>query len=182
MYKRQAGKLVAKALAESPEDARLWVATIQAQLSEGDAKAARATLAEAKGVGLGDRTLIEAEARIEAAAGDAERMREVMTRMRGQSRGSAQQVAAAFIVEAQLEASLGNVDEAIAAYESAELAHPGGLALYYAATLALRSARPTYARRTFRKLCARDPQGRACAEEARLSEELRARPAVNDRP
>ena len=177
-----ARELVAAALTESPNDARLWMATIRAQLGEGDVAAARATLEEAKATGTVDRALIEAEARVEAASGDAEGMRRAMTRMRGQSRGSAERVAAAFVVEAQLEASLGNVEQALAAYEAAELAHPGGLALYYAATLALQSGMPTYARRTFRSLCARDPGGRACAEEVRLSGQPSARPAPNELP
>ena len=105
-----------------------------------------------------------------------------MTRLRGQSRGEASLVAASFILEGQLEASLGNVDEALAAYVAADVASSDNAALQYAAALALKSGRATRALRIYRTLCARQPGGSACAQEARLSDETREAPPERPMP
>jgi tetratricopeptide (TPR) repeat protein len=115
--------------------------------------------------------LLEAQARVEAALGQTEAMRATLTRLRGQARGEAYRIASSFILEGKLEASLGNIDEALAAYAAADVASPESGALQYAAALALRSGRPTHARRIYRTMCRREPDGRACAQEARLSKE-----------
>ena len=172
----RAKALLQRALNQDPDNAYLWVAIIRAHLDSGDLHAADSALADARARGLEGRTLTEAQARVEAALGHTEQMRATLSRLRGQSRGRARLVAAAFLVTGQLEASLGNLDEAFAAYEAADAAKPDTPALQYAAKLALESGRPTYARQVYRRLCARQPDGWACAEEARLSNELRKGP------
>ena len=120
--------------------------------------------------------MLEAEARVEAALGQTDEMRATIARLRGQSRGEATLIASSFIFEGELEASLGNIDEALAAYTAADVANPESRALRYAATLALKSGRPTRARRIYRTLCMRTPGGPACAQEARLSKEPSSEP------
>ena len=126
--------------------------------------------------------MLEAEARVEAALGQTDEMRATIARLRGQSRGEATLIASSFIFEGELEASLGNIDEALAAYTAADVASPNTPALRYAAALALRSGRPTHARRTYRTLCRRKPDGPACAQEARLSKEPNPTPSERHMP
>ena len=95
-------------------------------------------------------------------------------------RAEARLIASSFILEGDLEASLGNIDEALAAYAAADVANSESGALQYAAALALRSGRPAHARRIYRTLCRRKPDGPACAQEARLSKE--PSPAPPERP
>ena len=161
--------LLERAREQHPDNASLWVAIILAHLRDGDADAAKAALTMAKSKGLYSRSLTEAQARIEAALDQTEQMRATLTRLRGQARGQARLVAASFIVQGELEASLGNIDEALSAYTAADVVSPDTPALQYAAQLALKSGRPTQARRIYHKLCARQPGGPACAREARLS-------------
>jgi tetratricopeptide (TPR) repeat protein len=167
----QAQALLERALDHDPNNVSLWVAIIRLHLSAGDMKAARSALSVARSRGLDTRSLTEAQARVEAALGQSDQMRTTITRLRGQSRGEARLVAASFIVEGELEASLGNIDEALAAYAAADVASPESPALQYAAALALKSERPTHARRLYRTLCRREPDGPACAQEARLAKE-----------
>jgi tetratricopeptide (TPR) repeat protein len=169
----EANALLEHALERHPRNASLWIALIRAHLRDGDSEAARSALTQARSRGLEGRSLTEAKARIEAALGETDQMRATITRLRGQSRGEARLVAASFILEGQLEASLGNVDQALAAYTAADVASSDTPALQYAATLALKSGRPTQARRIYRTLCMRQPGGSACAQEARLSKEAR---------
>ena len=147
------------------------MALIRAHLSAGDPEQARLAWEEAKSGGLGGRSLLETQARVEAALGQTDEMRATITRLRGQSRGDARLIATSFMLEGQLETSLGNIDEALAAYTAADAASPTTPALQHAATLALRSGRPTRARRIYRTLCMRSPGGPACAQEARLAKE-----------
>jgi len=165
----EAKALLERALEHDPDDASFWVAIMRAQLSAGDAERAVSTLESAKSRGLEDRSLIETQARIEAAMGQVDEMRATLTRLRGQSRGATALIARSFLLEAELEASLGNVDEALAAYTTADVADPTTPALQYAAAFALRSGRPSHARRLYRTLCMRDPGGRACTQEAQLA-------------
>jgi tetratricopeptide (TPR) repeat protein len=173
----QAKALLERALEHDPDNASLWLAIIRAQLSSGDAEAANSALNEARARGLDSRSLTETQARIEASLGQTDRMRATITRLRGQSRGDVRLVAASFLVEGELEASLGNIDEALIAYAAADAASPATPALQRAAALALRSGRQTHARRIYRTLCMRKPGGPACAQEARLSKEPRPEPA-----
>jgi tetratricopeptide (TPR) repeat protein len=172
--------LLERALQHHADDGDLWVALIRAHLSAGDQEQARLALEAAKSRALGSRTLLEAQARVEAALGQIDAMRASLTRLRGQARGEARLIASSFILEGKLEASLGNIDEALAAYATADVANPASSALQYAAALALRSGRPTQARRAYRTLCRRKPDGSACAQEARLSKE--PSPAPPERP
>jgi len=169
-----------RALEVDPGDENLWVALIRAQLAADDSEQARRALERAESNGIDGRALLEAQARVEAALGDADAMRTAVTRLRGHARGDASLIAKSLILEGELEASLGNTDDALAAYAAADVADPDTPALQYAAALALRSGRPTQARRTYRTLCRRKPDGPACAQEARLSKE--PSPAPPQRP
>ena len=166
----EAKALLQRALEHDPDNASLWVTIIRAHLSGGDEEAAGSALNEARSRSLESRSLTEAQARVEAALGQTDRMRTTITRLRGESRGESRLVAASFMLEGELEASLGNTDEALAAYEAADVANRDTPALRRAAELALKSGRRAYARRIYRTLCARMPGQSACAQEARLSQ------------
>jgi tetratricopeptide (TPR) repeat protein len=168
--------LLERALLDHADSENLWVALIRTQLSAGEPQQARLALEEAKSGGLETRLSLESQARVEAALGQADAMRATLTRLRGQSRGDARLIASSLILGGALEASLGNIDEALAAYTAADVASPNTPALQYAAALALKSERPTQARRLYRTLCRREPDGRACAQEARLSKDLSPAP------
>jgi predicted Zn-dependent protease len=168
--------LLQRSLENNEDNDRLWIALIQAHLRAGEAERAQSVLKEAKSGGLGGRSLLEAQARVEAALGQTDEMRATIARLRGQSRGEATLIASSFIFEGELEASLGNIDEALAAYTAADVANPESRALHYAASLALRSGRSTHARRIYRTLCMRKPEGPACAQEARLAKEPGSEP------
>jgi tetratricopeptide (TPR) repeat protein len=168
----EAMALLEQALAHHPDDVSLWVAIIRAHLSRGNLEAAKSALAKTKSRELESRSLIDAEARLEAAMGHTDRMRATITRLRGQSMGDSRKVAATFMLEGELEASLGNVDEALAAYAAADAASHETQGLQRAAELALRAGRPSRARDIYRTLCGRDPNGTACAQEARLVKKL----------
>ncbi|KPK14749.1 MAG: hypothetical protein AMJ62_12135 [Myxococcales bacterium SG8_38] len=164
-----------------PNTASLWVALIQAHLQVGDVNAAQLALEEASSNDLDDVAMSEAKARVEAGRGNTDEMRATITRLRGQSAGDLRKVAASFMLEGELEAALGNVDEALAAYAAADAASPETSALQRAAELALRSGRSSHARRVYGTLCSRNPGGPACAQEERLAKELREatpRPAL----
>ena len=163
--------LLHQAIEHNADDDRLYMALVGAHLKAGDPEQARLVLQEAMSGGLPTRPLLEAQARVEAALGQTDAMRATLIRLRGQTRGEAHPIASSFILEGKLEASLGNIDEALAAYAAADVASPQSPALQYAATLALQSGRPTHARRLYRALCRREPNGRACAQEARLSKD-----------
>ena len=177
----QALPLLDRALARHPDNVSLWVAVVRTHLSQGNPEAARSTLTRAKSLDLESRALTDAQARIEAALGQTNDMRATITRLRGQSMGDIRKVAATFMLEGELEASLGNVDEALAAYAAADAASAETPGLQRAAELALRSGRSSHARRIYGTLCSRNPGGPACAQEARLAKELRGatpRPAL----
>lgn len=168
----QALALLDGAIEHDPDNTSLWVAIMRTRLRAGDVDAATSGLEVARSRGLGSRSLTETQARIEAALGQAKEMRATIMRLRGQSRGQARLVAASFIVEGDLEASLGNIDEALAAYAAADRTSHAAQGLQRAAQLAVKSGRLAQARRMYRVLCTRQPGGAACAQEARLSKEL----------
>ncbi|MBW1905770.1 MAG: tetratricopeptide repeat protein [Deltaproteobacteria bacterium] len=163
--------LLQRSLENNEDNVTLYMALIQSHLQGGNAKEAQSVLKEAQSRGLDSGALNEAKAHIEAALGETDAMRATLTLLRGQSRGNAALIARSFMLEGELEASLGNIDEALAAYEAADVASPESPALQYAAALALKSERPTHARRLYRTLCRRRPDGPACAQEARLAKE-----------
>jgi tetratricopeptide (TPR) repeat protein len=172
----QAMALLEQALAHHPNDVSLWVAIIQAHLSNQDLEAARSALNEARSRDLESRSLTDTQARLEAALGQTDEMRATITRLRGQSLGDLHKVAATFMLQGELEASLGHIDEALAAYAAADAASPETPALQRAAELALKSGRPSRARRIYRTLCSRNPEGPACAKAAGLGKERREVP------
>ncbi|MEM9727619.1 MAG: O-antigen ligase family protein [Myxococcota bacterium] len=161
-------ELVQAALEQRPEDASLWAAVIRSALGQEDFTGAETALEDARSRGLDTRALTEADARIAAARGDADGMRRATARLRGQARGSARLVAASFLLEGDLEASLGNVDEALDAYRAADRADSSSPALFRSAELALDAGRKTQARRLFRILCQRKPGSAACAKQQKL--------------
>jgi predicted Zn-dependent protease len=163
--------LLRGALEQHPEESKLWMALVRAHLSAGAPEQARLALEEASSGGLTGPSLLEAQARVQAALGRTDELRDTVARLRGQSRGDPKLIARSFMLEGELEASLGNINEALAAYAAADVASPESGALQYAAALALTSGRPTHARRIYRTMCRRKPDGRACAQEARLSKE-----------
>jgi tetratricopeptide (TPR) repeat protein len=172
--------LLEQTIEHNADDDRLRVALVRVHLKAGDPEEARLVLEDAISDGLATRPLLEGQARVEAALGQADAMRATLARLRGQSRGDARLIASSFILEGALEASLGNIDEALAAYTAADVASPNTPALQRAAALALKSERPTRARRLYRTLCRRNPEGPACVQEARLSKE--PSPAAPVRP
>jgi tetratricopeptide (TPR) repeat protein len=168
--------LLGPAVAEHPADAGLWSALVRAHLDSGDADSAGRALSTARQGGLDNRALTEAQARVETALGQADAMRRTIAGLKGQARGDASLVAAAFMLQAELEASLGNVDEALAAYGSADLAKPETPALLRAAELAVRSGRRAQGRRLYARLCDRAPGGPECTRAAKLARDLAERP------
>jgi tetratricopeptide (TPR) repeat protein len=165
----EATSLLEEALGADPNDVTLWTALIGTHLGAGDPTRALAVLEEAASQGIEARTLGEAKARIEARQGDTDAMRATLARLRGESRGNPVLLAQALMLEGELEGSIGNIDEALSAYEAADAASPAAPALQRAARLAAQSGRPSYARQTYRTLCHREPDGAACAEAARFS-------------
>jgi len=167
----QAVDLLRRALLRHADDPNLWLALIRVHLSASNPEQAHLALEQARSRGVKSRALVEAQARVEAALGQTEEMRATILRLRGQSRGNARSIARSFMLEGDLEASLANVDQAIAAYRAADEASPAMPALQRAAALALRSGRRTQARRMYGTLCLRKPDGPACAQEAQLSKD-----------
>jgi thioredoxin-like negative regulator of GroEL len=161
--------LLQRALDDHGGNDRLRVALIMTHLRAGDAEEARRSLQQALSDRPPTRELVEAQARVETALGETDAMRATLTRLRGQAQGNASLVARSFMLQGELEASLGNIDDALAAYAASDEANPEGRALHQAAALALRSNRPSQALRFYRTLCRRTPGGSACAQEARLA-------------
>jgi len=178
----EATALLERALDAHPSDVKLWAALIRAHLEADDPTRALAVLEEAASQDVEARALGEAKARIEARLGNTDAMRSTLARLRGESRGNPVLLAQALMLEGELEGSIGNIDEALAAYEAADTAKSGTLALQHAARLAVNSGRPSYARRIYRTLCNRQPDGPACAQEARLSKEPREAPSEQPLP
>lgn len=159
-------------LENHPDNVGLWGALIRAHLDDGDPTSAQAALNATRARELDDKSLTMARARVEAALGDADAMRATLVQLRGNARGDPKQVAAAFALEGELEALLGNVEQALDAYAAADAASHESRALHRAAELALRTGRRAVARRAYETLCARDPKGAACRRAAQLAKDL----------
>lgn len=171
LSKSQAGEaaaLLERAVNDNPTNTSLWSEMIRANLIDGDPARARDALESATRLGVDGRTLTAAKARIHAALGETDEMRATLTRLRGRARGNARLIAQTFTLEAELEASLGNLDEAFSAYEAADGLDPTLGALQHAAVLAVKSGRTAQGRRFYHRLCMREPGGPACAHEKRL--------------
>jgi len=179
---QEAIALLRRALQEHPEESKLWVALVRAHLNADAPEQALLTLEEARSGGLAGPSLLETQARVQAALRRTDELRATIARLRGQSRGDPKLVARSFMLEGELEASLGNINEALAAYAAADLANPETPALRHAAELALEAERPTQARRLYGTLCNRRPGGSACALEARLSKEPGEAPPQRPKP
>lgn len=174
--------LLRGAIEQNTDDERLRVALIRALLIDGNAEEARREFEAAASAGSPSRTLLEAQARIEAALGETDAMRDTLIRLRGQAQGEPRLVAESFVLAGDLEASLGNIDEALTAYRTADEVNQTSRALQSAAALAAKSGRSALARRIYRTLCQRTPEGAACAHEARLSKEASSAPPGRPMP
>ena len=174
--------LLEGAVRSNPDDVSLWLAIIRGHLQAGNAVAARSVLERASSQQLDARSMSEAKARVEAGLGETEAMRATLTQLRGRAAGDPSLIARSFVLEGELEASLGNVDAALAAYEAADAASSVVPALQHAARLALDSGRPSHARRIYQVLCRRDPGGSACTQEALLSKTAREPPGADPVP
>ena len=146
--------LLDAALESNRDDVRLWISLIGVHLKAGDDARPLSLLKEARSRGLDGIALDETTARVEAAVGDIDQMRATLIRIRGQSRGDARMIARSFMLEGELEGSLGNVDEALAAYEAADVANPASAALQWPQPGSAASGRPTYARRAYQRFVA----------------------------
>jgi tetratricopeptide (TPR) repeat protein len=178
----EAVALLQEAIQHNADNDKLRLTLVRTHLAAGDPERARLVLQQALAGGPATRPLLESQARVEAALGDAGAMRVALARLRGQSQGGARLIASSFILEGDLEASLGNIDEALAAYAAADVASSESGALQRAAALAQKSGRPAHARRIYRTLCRRKPDGPSCAEGARLAKEPSATPPARPMP
>lgn len=174
--------MLERAVRSAPTDRRLWVALIRADLDRGEIERAERRLVEARQEGIDGRPMTEVQARIEGAAGRTDAMRETLSRLRGESRGEARLLAASFLVQGELEASLGNVEDALAAYAAADRVDPSSPGLQRGAELALSSGRRTQARRLFEALCLRRPGSNACSRATLLSKEAAEPPDAAPNP
>jgi tetratricopeptide (TPR) repeat protein len=163
--------ILERALQEHPNESRLWMALIRVHLSADAPEKAQLVLQEASSAGLAGSELLEAQARGHAALGQTDALRATIAQLRGRSRGDSRLIARSLMLQGELEALLGNIDEALSAYETAYQADRSLNALQRAAALAVKSGRPATAHRIYRTLCQRTPGGSACAHEARLSKE-----------
>ena len=166
---RDAIPLLEAAIEAHPSDQALGLALVQAHLTLGNPERARLALGKVTSSEPPTRAWLVARARVQAALGEVDGMRMTLARLRGQAQGQVNIVAFSLMLEGDLEAQLGNIDEALGAYEAADRANPDSGALQLAARLALDSGRPSYAARTYRALCDRKPEGGACAKAAQLS-------------
>ncbi len=98
-------------------------------------------------------------ARAHAAAGDAPRMRETVLLLQGEAAGRAPALAEAMILLGDLEAGLGNREEAYHAYERAEPLDPRSDSLARALALAEREGDVHRASALRARICRRDPAG-----------------------
>ena len=168
----RAAAIARRSLDGNPDDLELWLALIRAHLEAGEPEEALAVLEEARGRNLDGRALDEARARVEAGMGQPDAMRATLAKLRGQAMGDSVRIARAFLLEGELEAKLGNIDAALAAYEAADAASPSVPGLHRAASLALSSGRTAHALRVYRKLCLREPGSAACDQEIKLSRRI----------
>jgi pentatricopeptide repeat protein len=173
----RAAAVARRSLADNPDDLELWLVLIRAHLEAGEPEKALSVLDEARAKNLDGRALGEAQARIEAGLRQPDAMRATLARLRGQAMGNASSVARSFLLEGELEATLGNVDAALTAYEAADAASATVPGLHRAASLALSSGRTAHALRIYQTLCRREPGGPACDQQSRLSRQL-AQPAI----
>lgn len=168
----QASTLLDAALSAHPDSHRLWVMLAQAHISAGQPERALVDLDRAVKQGIDGTELLAIRARVFAALGDRESMAATLTRLRGLAKGNGRMLAAARLLEGDLEASVGNVEGALEAYRSADHADPSSSALHNAALLALRSGRRRQAYQAYRELCRRDASSAACKRRDEIGREL----------
>lgn len=153
----------------SPEEPTVARVAARAWLEAGEPERALATLGAV--AGRPTPSLLRLVARAHAAAGDADAMRRSTARLRGLARGRADRVAASWLLEGQLEESLGRTNSALSAYERAHRLDPSGGGLEQVLRLAADLGDLPRALRAARALCQRGVEG-ACAREQRLRRRL----------
>jgi len=159
----QASALLDAALSAHPESGRLWAML-----------AATHILDRALEQGIEGNELLVTRARAFAALNDRESMIATLTRLRGLAKGNARKLAAARMLEGDLEASVGNVEGALEAYREADRADPSSSALHRAAVFAARMGRRRQAYKAYRELCRRDSSSAACKRRDEIGRELGA--------
>lgn len=102
-------------------------------------------------------------ARAQAAAGDADAMRQTVGRLEGEAAGRSSGVAEALMLEAELDVVLGDLSGAYTAYERASDADPSSPALARGYALAVARDEPHRAESFRSRLCARAPHAPECA-------------------
>lgn len=159
--------LLEESLVVRGDNPNVWAALIEAYARTGQFDRAQGALERAASRELESRPLLRARARVEAASGQPEAMRRTLARVRGQARGNARIIGDAFLLEGDLEASIGNTESAFSAYRAADSANPSSPGLRRAAELAAREGWSARARRLYEALCLREPDGPGCKKGAR---------------
>lgn len=108
-----------------------------------------------------------------AAAGRAEQMRATLEALRGRAAGNAHQLAAAWVLQGQLEQTLDNDGRAMQAFERADRLDPSSAGLASVARLAESLGSLGRAHRAFADICQRDGASSAsCADRDRVRARL----------
>jgi len=122
-------------------------------------------------------------ARTQAAAGDADGMRQTMERVRSRAGGRARPLAAAWIAQGQLEHGLGNDGAALAAYMRAHGLDPDSAGLAHAAGLAARTGDLGRALRAYGQLCREaGEESPHCVSRGRVERRLAESPPFPTQP
>ncbi len=117
--------------------------------------------------------LVRMRARAEAARGNAEQMRASIDELRGLAGGSSHLLAAAMLLQANLESTLGNDGRAVAAYDEAYRFEADPQTLVALAAVAERLGNRSQALRTYIRLCELVPGNAAYqAERNRLQQSV----------
>ena len=159
------------------------LARASALLALGEHERVLSVLERAEGLTERPDAVLAMRARTQAAAGDAEGMRETMERVRSRAGGRARPLAAAWITQGQLEQRLGNDGAALAAYMRAHGLDPDSAGLPHAAGLAERTGDLGRALRAYGQLCreagADSPH---CVSRARVERRLAESPPFPTQP
>lgn len=164
--------LVESALVKHPRSVRLWETLVLSYLAADEPERALAALEKAIRQGIDADQLLVSEARIFAALGNRDDMMAALTRLRGLAKGNPKKIAASYLLQGDLEASVGDVRRALDAYRAADQADPSSLGIYKSAALAWRAGLRTQAYRDYRELCSRDSGDFACQRRDQLAKEL----------
>jgi hypothetical protein len=163
--------LLEGALAVHPKNVRLWEALAATHLAAGSPAHALSVLDQAVERGIDADQVLTTRARIFAALRDREAMLATLSRLRGLAGGDPKKLAASYVLQGDLEASVQDVDRALEAYHAADRTDRSSLGLYKAAMLAAREGLRVQAYQAYRELCARSG-GAACQRRDQLARQL----------